>query len=180
MNQRDSHCSRLSRRAPPPLPIVAVAVLGAMSLVLACSSGPSPEVGVTPAGDQHAENGASPTSVQPREAPVKYVVSDVGKEAKPFPSNPAPRYPESLQVAGVSGTVIAAFVIDTTGRVVMRTFKVVFSNNELFTEAVMAALRSARFYPAEKDGHPVNELGTTPYTFNVGTRGGSENPQQPR
>ena len=49
----------------------------------------------------------------------------------------------------------------------MSTFKVVQSDNELFTEAVRDVLPSQRFYPAMLKGRHVKELVTTPYVFNM-------------
>jgi protein TonB len=96
-----------------------------------------------------------------------YFDFQVEKQAAALPGNPAPRYPDMLQTAGIAGEVIAQFVIDTTGKVDMGTFKVIKSDNDLFTEAVKAILPRCRFLPAEVGGRHVKELVETPYVFNM-------------
>jgi TonB family protein len=91
----------------------------------------------------------------------------VEREASPLGGNPSPRYPGSLQVAGVSGKVIMQFVIDTLGQVDHRTICVIRSDNPLFTMAVLQVLPQARFRPAEVDGRKVKELVETPYVFSM-------------
>ena len=101
---------------------------------------------------------------------TEYRNSDLEKEASQYPGGPMPRYPENLQIAGVVGTVVAAFVIDTAGRVDMSTFKVIRSDNLSFTRAVKEAIALRRFHPAEKDGRRVKELLATPFTFDMKDR----------
>jgi hypothetical protein len=90
----------------------------------------------------------------------------VEREASPLGGNPIPRYPGSLQF-GVSGKVIMQFAIDTLGRVDHRTICVIYSDNPLFTMAVVQVLPQARFRPAEFDGRKVEEIVETPYVFNM-------------
>jgi phosphatidylinositol-3-phosphatase len=88
------------------------------------------------------------------------------------PRNPTPVYPEKLRFAGISGEVVAQFVIDTTGRVDVRTFRVIRSSDVLFSRAVQSAVGSSRFSPAVRAGHKVKILVTLPYGFSVrGSRG---------
>jgi periplasmic protein TonB len=96
-----------------------------------------------------------------------YFDFQVEKQAAPYPSNPAPRYPDMLQTAGITGEVIAQFVIDTSGHVEMSTFKVIKTDNDLFTDAVKAVLPRNRYYPAEVGGRHVKELVEEPYVFNI-------------
>jgi len=87
------------------------------------------------------------------------------KRATEAPWSPHPHYPEALRSAGTKGTVWTEFVIDTTGHAVMDTFKVLKSDNELFTQAVKDALPDMIFYPAEIDGRKVTELVEVPFAF---------------
>lgn len=96
-----------------------------------------------------------------------YFDFQVEKQAAPYPGSPSPRYPDMLQTAGIAGEVIAQFVIDTSGHVEMNTFKVIKSDNDLFTEAVKAVLPKKRYYPAEVGGRHVKELVEEPYVFNM-------------
>jgi hypothetical protein len=67
-------------------------------------------------------------------------------------------YPPALQSQGVGGRVIAQFVVDTTGRAEMGTWKLLESSHELFAWASYDAVRNARFYPAEAGGRKVRQL----------------------
>lgn len=87
-----------------------------------------------------------------------YFEFQVEKVAQAVPGSGAPRYPSSLQSAGVEGSVVAQFVVDENGRADLSTFKVIKSDNDLFTQAVKDALRSAKFYPAEVGGRKVKQL----------------------
>lgn len=77
------------------------------------------------------------------------------------------QYPDLLRSAGVEGEVLAQFVVDTTGRVDMSTFKVLKSSHDLFTTAVRQALQRARYYPAEIGGRKVKQLVQQPFNFTL-------------
>ena len=63
-----------------------------------------------------------------------------------------PTYPTVLKNASIEGSVTAMFVVDTAGRAVESTFKVLESDHVLFAAAVKRALPGMRFTPAEKNG----------------------------
>lgn len=89
----------------------------------------------------------------------------VDREVVPLRTNPAPHYPATLRAARIEGTVRARFVVDTTGRVQMETVFVEESDHPLFADAVVAALRRARFTPAELAGRKVRQLVVQPFAF---------------
>ena len=91
----------------------------------------------------------------------------VEKPAMPFPSNPSPRYPEKLKMAGTSGRVRVQFVIDTTGRPEVSTVKILESSHVLFTNAVREAVARMQFYPAETGGKKLRQLVEMPFEFSV-------------
>ena len=91
----------------------------------------------------------------------------VEKPVVAAPGSPSPRYPEILRTAGVEGEVLAQFVVDTTGRVEMNTFKVLKSSHDMFIAAVRNAMPNMRFIPAEVGGRRVKQLVQQPYTFNI-------------
>ena len=80
----------------------------------------------------------------------------------------SPVYPGMLQSQGVTGQVIAQFVVGIDGRVDMSTFKVIESTHDLFTAAVKNALPRMRFQPAEVGGNKVKQLVQQPFVFNIG------------
>lgn len=96
-----------------------------------------------------------------------YFESQVEKPAMSLAGSPAPRYPELLKAAGVEGEVIASFVVDTTGRADLSSFKILKSTNELFGAAVRTALPSMRFLPAEVGGKKVRQLVQEPFVFTI-------------
>ena len=105
--------------------------------------------------------GTGPVNDQP------YFDFQVEKQAASIPGGPIPKYPDMLQSAGIPGEVLAQFVIDTTGRADMSTFKVLKSDNDLFTQEVKNTLPKMRFYPAEVGGRKVKELVQQPFSFAI-------------
>jgi protein TonB len=91
----------------------------------------------------------------------------VEKPVVPAPGNSPPRYPEMLKSQNVEGEVLAQFVVDTSGRVEMNTFKVLKSSHELFTQSVRQSLQSARYLPAEVGGKHVKQLVQQPFVFGL-------------
>ena len=96
-----------------------------------------------------------------------YFEFQVEKQVSPYPGNPAPRYPDMLRSANVEGEVLAQFVVDTTGRADMSTFKVLKATHDLFTNAVKSSLPNMKFYPAEVGGRKVKQLVQMPFQFNL-------------
>jgi protein TonB len=78
-----------------------------------------------------------------------------------------PRYPDILRSAGVEGEVLAQFVVDTSGRVEMNSFKVLRSSHDLFVAAVRQALPGMKFIPAEVGGRHVKQLVQQPFAFGI-------------
>jgi protein TonB len=96
-----------------------------------------------------------------------YFDFQVEKQVAPAPGNPGPRYPDMLRSANVEGEVLVQFIVDTTGRVEMNSFKVLKSSHDLFTNAVRQALSGMRFYAAEIGGRKVKQLVHQPFNFTL-------------
>jgi len=96
-----------------------------------------------------------------------YFDFQVEKPAMGAPGNPAPSYPDMLRSAGVEGTVLAQFVVDTTGRADMSTFKVLKADHDLFASSIKAVLPRMRFLPAEVGGRKVKQLVQQPFVFSL-------------
>jgi TonB family protein len=79
----------------------------------------------------------------------------------------APEYPDVLRAAGVNGRVLGQFVVDTNGRALPETFKVLSSTHDLFTQSVKAALPDIRFAPATIGGKPVRQLVQMSFDFKI-------------
>jgi protein TonB len=104
---------------------------------------------------------------QPINNEQTYFEFQVEKQVQPLPNNPSPRYPDMLRSANVEGEVLAQFVVDTTGRADMSTFKTLKSTHDLFTNAVKASLPNMKFYAAEVGGRKVKQLVQMPFQFNL-------------
>jgi periplasmic protein TonB len=78
-----------------------------------------------------------------------------------------PRYPERLRMAGVEGSVLMKFVVDTTGRVDPASVEVVSSTHELFTAAVRETLGRLRFNPAMVGNRKVRAAAMMPFQFTL-------------
>ena len=79
----------------------------------------------------------------------------------------APHYPDELRGAGVEGAVVATFVVDTTGRVDVRSVRITSSTDPQFSRAVCAAVPRFRFRRA--DGRPLlfPVRTSAPFTFSI-------------
>jgi protein TonB len=82
-------------------------------------------------------------------------------------SSGKPRYPETLRQSGIDGQVLVQFVVDTLGRVDLRSVKVLRSTHELFTAAVRSALPQFRFKPAEVNGKRSAAMAQMPFEFQL-------------
>ncbi|MBK8645464.1 MAG: energy transducer TonB [Gemmatimonadetes bacterium] len=91
----------------------------------------------------------------------------VEKPVQALPGGSSPRYPDILRQAGVEGEVLAQFVVDTTGRPEMNSYKVLKTTHELFGNAVKQALPGMRFIPAEVGGRKVRQLVQQPFSFAI-------------
>lgn len=78
---------------------------------------------------------------------------------------PQPEYPDSLYGARVPGAVVAEFIVDANGKIVLESIGVVSSSHERFGDAVRLALREATFRPAVRNGHPVAQVVQLSVTF---------------
>jgi protein TonB len=96
-----------------------------------------------------------------------YFDFQVEKPVVAAPGSAGPQYPDMLRSAGIEGQVLAQFVVDTTGRADMGTFKALRSDNDLFTTAVKNALARMRFLPAEVGGRKVKQLVQQPFQFSL-------------
>jgi len=103
----------------------------------------------------------------PTNSDQPYFEFQVEKPALAREGNPNPKYPSMLESSRVEGSVLAQFVVDTSGRADMSTFKILQASNELFGSSLKSVLPSWRFYPAEAGGHKVKQIVQLPIKFAV-------------
>ena len=87
-----------------------------------------------------------------------HTVGNVDRIAAPLPGNGAPDYPRTLRTAGVEGTVVVTFVVDTTGRAEPATLAILSTTHPLFADAVRHWIARTRYVPAEINGKRVRQL----------------------
>lgn len=104
---------------------------------------------------------------QPVASDQPFFEFQVEKPVQALPGGSQPRYPDILRQAGVEGEVLAQFVVDTSGRAEMGSYKVLKTTHELFGSAVKNALSTMRFIPAEVGGRKVRQLVQQPFSFAI-------------
>jgi TonB family protein len=106
------------------------------------------------------ENGLADAAGSPGVNRGLYKVNSALEEFDPavLLSQFTPRYPAVLQSAGVAGSVVVEFVIDTTGRVERASVRIIESSHPAFADAARAAVLGARFRPAHLAGSSVRQI----------------------
>jgi len=94
-----------------------------------------------------------------------YDATAVDRAVTPRAGNPQPLYPNQLRSAGIEGTVVARFVVDTLGRVEPRSIDIISATHNLFTESVRDALQRSRFVPAQYGRFAVRQLVEQRFSF---------------
>ena len=136
-----------------------------VALAVACSSPIADQTAAPGSGDATASKStAKPQTMKPDQA---YFEFQVEKQAKTVPSSFHLTYPPAMKAAKIEGDVLAQFVVDTTGKADMRTFKVLKPERQEFIDAVKQGLAEMQFTPAEVGGHKVKQLVQQPFTFGI-------------
>ena len=99
--------------------------------------------------------------------PRAYFEFEVEKQVQTMRGSAQPQYPADLRAMNIEGVVLAQFVVDTTGRAEMRTFKVLKASHGGFVEAVRDVVPRMRFHPAEIHGHRVRQMVQQPFEFRL-------------
>jgi protein TonB len=99
-----------------------------------------------------------------------FAANMVEKPVLALRGNPEPRYPATLRSAGIEGTVVLRFVVDTTGRVEVGSIRAVSSDHAQFEQSAREAMLRARFVPAELGNHPVRQLVEQAFQFKMAER----------
>ena len=73
-------------------------------------------------------------------------------------SQPAPKYPEALASAGVTGVVMIEFVVDTAGKAEPRSIRIIETSHPAFEGAARIAVMGALFRPAHLGAVPIRQL----------------------
>ena len=93
--------------------------------------------------------------------------TQVEMAAAPRPGNPAPAYPTALRAAQIEGTVVARFVVDTSGLAEPKSITFPEATHSQFAEAVRESLLRSRYLPAMIAGHRVRQLVEQHFAFTL-------------
>jgi protein TonB len=117
------------------------------------------------AGGRH--DGVAGVPVRPVTGEVTYFAAQVDRPVVQIAGTAVPDYPEQLSAAMIEGEVRVQFVVDTTGRAELESFKVLRSPHALFSDAVRKALVRMRFKPAEAGSLKVRQIVEMPFAFSI-------------
>lgn len=96
-----------------------------------------------------------------------YSKIEVDSTVQRDPFSAAPAYPPELLAAGVQGSTVVRYVVDTTGRADMRTFQALRTSHSGFTKSVQEALPLMRFTPAKIGPGRVRQLVEQEFFFKI-------------
>jgi protein TonB len=84
-----------------------------------------------------------------------------------LPGSPTPVFPTQLSSAGVTGGVMAEFVVDTLGRIEPNSIRLLTVDHPQFGASVRTVLPRLKFIPAEVQGRKVRQLVRLPFRFDL-------------
>jgi len=108
-----------------------------------------------------------------------FTLLDVDSAAARDPESAVPIYPRVLELKGIEGSALVRFVVDTTGRADIESFRIVEETHRLFGQAVRDALPRMKFRPAIMGDQKVRQLVELPFGFRLVTRGMVETGRRP-
>ncbi|MCR4340209.1 MAG: TonB-dependent receptor plug domain-containing protein [Gemmatimonadaceae bacterium] len=98
-------------------------------------------------------------------SPTVYTAAEVDEPAILVPGSVEPAYPDTLWQAGLSGRVVAEFIVGADGVIEQGTFSVASTTHPYFSAAVRSALETAIFRSAKLAGKGVRQLVQVPFVF---------------
>jgi len=153
-----------------PVPTVVPTGIPTIDVRVDIPAGPTTEVrlgGASSGATEGGFGGASYGGYGAPDASGTWDAHTVEVPVAPDARNPSPTYPEMLRSAGMTGRVVAEFVVDSTGRVRAGSLAIVESTHELFAASVRRAVPSFRFTPARVRGQRVAQRVRVPFEFEV-------------
>jgi TonB family protein len=104
---------------------------------------------------------------------------EVDSAVRRDPFSAAPEYPADLLELSIEGSAFVLYVVDSTGAVDMRSYRVVRATHPGFAAAVQRALPRMRFSPAVLHGQPVRQLVQQNFAFKIQRPDTSRPPGKP-
>jgi TonB family C-terminal domain len=96
-----------------------------------------------------------------------YSILNVEETAVRTEGSAAPAYPPALIQQGIEGSVLANFVIDTTGRADSTSIEILQATHPLFVQSVRTAIPGMRFSPAMVQGRKVRQMVEQRFQFRI-------------
>jgi len=103
---------------------------------------------------------------------------EVDSAVRRDPFSAAPQYPPDLLALNIEGSAFVLYVVDSTGAVDMKSYRVVRATHPGFAAAVQSALPRMRFSPAVLHGQPVRQLVQQNFAFKIQRPDTSRPPSQ--
>jgi len=155
------------RETPVPAPAKAVAapVIAPAAIPPADAPLADPSVSAPAEPTLTSGTGASPTDAGSTGTIGAYAAGEVEIPAAAL-SKSGPIYPERALRQGLTGFVIARFIVDARGRA-ERDVTILGATDDEFASAVRSYLRGARFRPARVGGRPVRQLVEQRFVFEL-------------
>ncbi|MDX2194128.1 MAG: energy transducer TonB [Gemmatimonadales bacterium] len=100
-------------------------------------------------------------------ATTAYRYEDIDEPATPL-FQPSPKYPPQLQAAGIQGSVVLKFIIDTLGKAEPGSLQVEAATHPLFAPNAKDAILGSRFTVAKLNGTKVRQLTKQRLSFVIG------------
>ena len=104
----------------------------------------------------------------------------LNKEATMEPGTKGPEFPAAMRAAGISGSVLAQYVVNADGSIDVSTLKIVKATRAEFANAVREALPTIRYSPGEVKGKKVRQLVQAPFAFALNRQPDTARSDQPR
>lgn len=128
-----------------------------------------------------AEDGAAPVPLaEAAAAENAFTLLDVDTVAVRDPTSAVPAYPRLLERQGIEGVAVVRFVVDSTGRADLETFRIIETNHPLFGAAVRDALPGMKFHAATVGPRKVRQMVELPFGFQLVQRGATDAGRKPR
>ena len=154
-----------AKPTPSRFHTVCLSIVAAVALALACAVDRPDSPDRSNRSHSVTEQARPSVSTQPLDpAGSTFFEFQVDKPVTPLQSLQV-QYPPALKRSGVSGEVLAQFVVDQTGRVDMSTFSLLNAPDPQFSAAVKAALPTWQLEPATLRGKKVKQLVQQSFVF---------------
>jgi TonB family protein len=112
---------------------------------------------------------AEATPEVPGEEPSVFSEIEVDEVAARDPESAGPSYPDSLLDRRIEGETRVSFVVDSSGRAELGSFRVLAATHAGFADAVRVALPLMKFRPAQIGQKKVAQLVEQPFVFKITT-----------